>query len=1770
MSQFFLQLVLSAFKRHNGFIKTIIWQGSILLILLTVRVQGFSQTFNPDFAGRISNGDGPPPYLAGINDVFVQGNFAYAAVGNGLEIIDISLPLLPVHRGSLRQADDPAISQFIKIWVKGNYVYAICTNDNFVVIDISNPSAPKRVGYYAFPNNFFIYLGDLFVSGNYAYITQTVTDGGVLDYGLYVLDISNPLSPKSVGPPASTISGLPFSWKTSFVLNNYCYLSSDGFVSILDFTNPASPIEKSNFSISADVKSIYVENTRAYFVTTNSVMVYDVDLTNPSSPSYLGQINNGDNGAILDNTNAGTVGIRVNGNYAYVTSYAGNAIEVLDITGTTPTHVTSLVNGPNVPLLKPTSIFLSGTYAYVASAGSSALEIIDISNAASPQHSASLTKSPSQIIMGQSFSSAVAGNYVFTTQYIDNAISVTNISNPQSPSFVSNLLNGDHGAYINKPVSIAISGNYAYIANRGVNSNPHIPTSQAYLQILDISDPSNLLPVGKYTSAYPASSVALSGDYAFVLANDGSKFNLIALNVSNPALPSVASTVTTNINNYPFSNAPPYPNCGCGNDQFGSYNSISISGNYAYIVANQNLTVVDISTPATMTASSIKSTVPISYANSGTVINTGGITYVYVVSSAGGYASVTNTLTIYDVSTTPTSPKKLGSYSSTDALSAFTTVAAYNNYALLCEYLTNSIRIFDVSSALSNVSGTSINIPPPISSLSTWGVNSTSANLNLVHPNYITISDHYAYVVSNNDGDGHLEILDLYSSILTGFTPATGNENSTVTLNGQNFDSFLNVSFNGLPATVTSYTPTQATVMVPVGARIGPIKIADHGNSHSSANFLVIPKSSMATNFQQNGFTANWSDVGATAYYLDISTDNFSTYVSGYNNFNVGNITSLAITGLAPGTTYQYRVRSTDGTIVSSNSNSISIQTISATPVFTTVSQISQVGFILNWSASAGALGYYLDVSLDNTFSSIVGGYNNLQIGATSQNVSGLNAGVTYYCRIRSYNANGVSSNSSTVSPVTLPANPVAQNATSATTNGFTINWTLVAGATNYFVDLSTDNFATLVSGYSNLSVGNVSSYVVNGLSPSTTYLYRLRASNTSGNSGNSNIATALTLTPVPAAQPTALTFSNASASSVNVSYTLAAGSPSGYLVLRSPNTQPSTAPVSGTAYAIGSSLGNSIVANAGPLLSFFDGGLPTGVTYYYAVYSFNGNGASILYLTTNPLQGSVTLDVQPPVISQGSSPNPSTITGGNTPIFNAVITDNVSVSTAEIFYRGISRSTFKSTSLTPSGVGGNYSIQVQTDWYDSLGLEYYFSATDGSGNKAVSELSYTTLVTPSISVPSLPSGDSQKNYRIIAFPYQLATDNKVTTVYSGVPWNDNSKAAMWHWNPSAQNGGGAYEQYGSPNAFQTVDPGKGYWVITKTSITPQLANVPAPKYSRSNLFTITLKPNWNEIGNPYPVPISWDDVIALNQKNNVTAFSSLTVYDGTSYKTAKGSVLLKPFEGGFVKNLSSSDITIQIPFLGQTSIGGRMESMGSDISQEQWNVSLYINQEDFTNELGGFGMHPSAKPGPDRYDNFNPPRLMDSPEVNFKNSDFPETFFSNDMVPSQESYHWRFTPEGKSDSHAQLTWTKDLKASAKQLFLLDEQSLSIIDMTDVKSYEFTLNKGSRFSIFYGSNIDHKVVLPEVAASSPYPNPVSVDASINLNLPDSESNYQIALQIFNNKGEPIGSNNIVLPSGIHPLKFGFADQTPAGMYFYKVNVRAENTSVSYTGKIIKL
>ncbi len=90
------------------------------------------------------------------------------------------------------------------------------------------------------------------------------------------------------------------------------------------------------------------------------------------------------------------------------------------------------------------------------------------------------------------------------------------------------------------------------------------------------------------------------------------------------------------------------------------------------------------------------------------------------------------------------------------------------------------------------------------------------------------------------------------------------------------------------------------------------------------------PIASAATSITSSGFTANWGAVsGATGYYLDVATDSgFTSYVSGYQNKDVGNVASYVIAGLLMLTNYYFRLRSYNSHTSSNNSNTIAIATI--------------------------------------------------------------------------------------------------------------------------------------------------------------------------------------------------------------------------------------------------------------------------------------------------------------------------------------------------------------------------------------------------------------------------------------------------------------------------------------------------------------------------------------------------------------------------------------------------------------------------------------------------------------------------------------------------------------------------------------------------------------------------------------------------------------------------------------------------------------------------
>ncbi len=106
---------------------------------------------------------------------------------------------------------------------------------------------------------------------------------------------------------------------------------------------------------------------------------------------------------------------------------------------------------------------------------------------------------------------------------------------------------------------------------------------------------------------------------------------------------------------------------------------------------------------------------------------------------------------------------------------------------------------------------------------------------------------------------------------------------------------------------------------------------------------------------------------------------------------------------------------------------------------------------------------------------------------------------------------------------VTAPSAPTANAASSTNSTGFTASWNATSGALGYRLDVSTVNdFSSTVT--TNADAGNATTFAVSGLSASTIYYYRVRATNSAGASVNSSTITVTTTTggtaPSIAVQP--------------------------------------------------------------------------------------------------------------------------------------------------------------------------------------------------------------------------------------------------------------------------------------------------------------------------------------------------------------------------------------------------------------------------------------------------------------------------------------------------------------------------------------------------------------------------------------------------------------------------------------------------------------------------
>lgn len=301
-------------------------------------------------------------------------------------------------------------------------------------------------------------------------------------------------------------------------------------------------------------------------------------------------------------------------------------------------------------------------------------------------------------------------------------------------------------------------------------------------------------------------------------------------------------------------------------------------------------------------------------------------------------------------------------------------------------------------------------------------------------------------------------------------------------------------------------------------ARIRAFNSAGISPNSNILTFTTVPKApviSQINNISQTEAFVKWqSTPGTEVYLMDVNTSpGFEPESEVITELPLA-VTLESLEDLSPGTRYYVRVQSSNASGDSGDMTpdefsdaygEANFITIPADPVITEITY-GQEFVTLNWPDVQGIDSYEIDAS-ENFFLSYLNGYEALNFNDSEITISDLDPGTKYQVRVRSKNESGESSYAQILDLLTLPGTPTARDATNSSASVFTANWDAADGADYYILEVSNDNFQNL---HYNEQLSSSNPIKIENLTAGSTYKYRVKAGNTSGESPYSGEVTVI------------------------------------------------------------------------------------------------------------------------------------------------------------------------------------------------------------------------------------------------------------------------------------------------------------------------------------------------------------------------------------------------------------------------------------------------------------------------------------------------------------------------------------------------------------------------------------------------------------------------------------------------------------------------------------
>ena len=502
--------------------------------------------------------------------------------------------------------------------------------------------------------------------GNKLYVASSSANNGQAFFS--ILDITNPSSPVQIGALINS-TGLTHSVKHFTISGNYLYLlmsisgsTTVGYIYVVDISNSSSLsiVETIEDPLLKTPERIEIAGNYAYVVSDENFSILNV--SDPLNLSIVGNLND-----IDFNSLSNMMDLVVFGTYAFFSNYFTNKFFVVDILNpNSPAYVTSL------SISNIHEIELNGTGSGIIYDANNLLGAIDISTPTSPSLRGTLSTYNNNSTVNGVSDIFIEGNNLYVASFpsssgaydfgyfdisdLDNFVELKNVAIGGAP-----FQDGFH-----RIVKDQIT-DFIYLINSGVDQITIMDATEKFF-----ITPSEIISINDY-SIKDFNHGVIKGNYLYV-TGEATNFDdeLLVFDITAPNSPSFVTKISLGLGQRYCA--------GIDND----------GGNFLYIACDDDLLILDISNPTQPTLLTTFTDPLLNGRNfqvweGNRIILIGNLIY-YTAMDADAFV-------IIDVSNS-SSPTIVGSITGLDGANG---LFIDGNYAYVTSYLGDSLSIIDIS-----------------------------------------------------------------------------------------------------------------------------------------------------------------------------------------------------------------------------------------------------------------------------------------------------------------------------------------------------------------------------------------------------------------------------------------------------------------------------------------------------------------------------------------------------------------------------------------------------------------------------------------------------------------------------------------------------------------------------------------------------------------------------------------------------------------------------------------------------------------------------------------------------------------------------------------------------------------------------------------------------------------------------------------------------------------------------------------------------------------